>query len=166
MQRSFSWPSLIAMGLTFTAFAMDQTLWIWSGQLQAVCFNDRNPNGTASSNLVFAAPFLMLLLGQMLLWRLPRSGARDKFYWVLAALLLAYIPFSALQWIENGYFSATAEELSSCLNDVLESFSFVPAIDHMLMWLPGGIFLVIALISFSRHRLNRVMEKTPTDSPR
>ena len=161
-----SWPNIIATCLAVIAFVMDQTLWVWSGQLQAVCHNGANPHGTVLSNLFFAAPFLMLLFGQILLWQLPKSGARDKFYLILGAVLLAYIVFSAIEWHETAYLNASAEELSSCLYDVMDGYDFVPSALHFLLWLPCGIFLVAAIIAASRHRLNRMVGESSTDSPR
>jgi len=167
VQRSPSWPRLIAMGLTITAFAMDQALWVWSGQLQSVCFHGKNPHGAVAGNLYFAAPFLMLLAGQICLWPLPRSRSRDKFYLILGAVLLGYIAFSAVGWHETAYLDATADELSSCLNDVLDEYELVPAILHLLLRVPCGVFLVAALIAVGRYRLNRRTERdAPTDSPR
>lgn len=142
--RSRSWPNLIALMLAFTAFAVDQVLYVWSGQRASVCFEGGNPRGGLWGNLLFAAPLVALIFAQVIQLRLPITRARNLVGWILSAILLVYIVFSVAMWPEDGWLNATREEISGCYRNM--DIGFVHAAFHFLLWLPCGLFLLAMLV--------------------
>lgn len=162
--RSRSWSNLAALMLTFTALAVDQVLYIWSGQRASVCFEGKNPNGDLWGNLVFAAPLVVLIFAQIIQLRLPITRARNAAGFTISAILLAYIAFSIMMWPEDGWLNATKEEISACYRDMEIGFSHNAF--HVSLWLPCALFLLLTVtISTYYNRLTK-RRRSSTDSPR
>jgi hypothetical protein len=141
--RSRSWSNLVALLLAFTAFAIDQVLFIWSVRRTSVCFGGENLHGTLWRNLFFAAPFILLVLAQTIQLRLPVTRARNAAGVILSFALLAYIVFSIAVWPEDGWLYATKNEITACYNNM--DVAFVHNALHLLLLLPCGLFLLMTL---------------------
>lgn len=144
--------------LAFTAFAVDQVLYVWSGQRASVCFEGENPNGDLWGNFFFAAPLVVLIFAQIIQLRLPITRARNAVGFIISAILLAYIAFSIMIWPEDGWLNATREEISACYRDM--DFGFSHDAFHFLLWLPCGLFLIFVFLIGRYHAKTRGSSST------